>query len=296
MAASPVAASPADVKLVEKPAGGPPMSPTAGEFDELMAKFSSVKEALAVLNRSAETIDSLRDQDEQVTDEDKRKAINQQLETVLAETHKHVASSKTKLDDIKKENEELAKKEEYKNGSRLEMRQNLYNATVRKFAAAMEKFNIAHQTFKDRAAARQRRRLKQLDNKLPDQVIERLIEEGNGQKVLEQAFISEDLQNAITEIEERHTRVAALERQIREVFELFKDLAVLVDIQQDSLDVIEKHIHAAKDYAAKGEDHLKQAEKHQETARKRQCCILIIVLVVLGVILGPTLATVLNKS
>ncbi len=81
---------------------------------------------------------------------------------------------------------------------------------------------------------------------------------------------------------------------MREVYELFKDLAVLVDVQQDSLDVIEKHIHAAKDYAEKGADHLKKGEEYQAAARRRQCYLLIIVVVILAVVLGPTLSTVLK--
>jgi len=127
-------------------------------------------------------------------------------------------------------------------------------------------------------------------------VIDRLVEEGRSQEVLEKAFISDDLRDCIADIEQRHEDVLRLERQVREVYELFKDLAVLVDIQQDSLDVIEKHIKSAKDYAARGEEHLKQGEIYQTQARKRQCCILLIVLVVLAVILGPTLGVLLKSS
>jgi len=295
-----MSASPAEIKLLEKgkpvPPPATPASPTAGEFDAVIAKFATIKDAVTALNRAADTIDVLRDEDEQVTDEEKRKVINAQLEKVLIDSQKHASASKLRLDEIKKDNEEFAKIPENQNGAKIEMRQNLYNASVRKFAGAMEKFNTSHQAFKERATARQRRRLKQLEPNLPDETVERLITEGNVQKVMAQVFISDNMQLVISEIEERHHRVQGLEREIREVYELFKNLALLVDIQQDSLDVIGKHITNAKDYAEKGADHLKEAEKHQETARKRQCCILIIVLVVLGVILGPTLVTVLNKS
>jgi len=36
----------------------------------------------------------------------------------------------------------------------------------------------------------------------------------------------------IEEIENRHLEILNLERQVMEVFELFKDLATLVDVQQ----------------------------------------------------------------
>jgi len=204
------------------------------------------------------------------------------------------ASIKKTLDDIKTDNDKFAKDKE--NSARVEMRQNLYNATIRKFANAMQLFNTANAAFKQAMQDRQKRRLKNLDKNLDDKVIDKLVEEGRSQEVLEKAFISDDLRECISDIERRHEDVLRLERQVREVYELFKDLAVLVDIQQDSLDVIEKHIKSAKDYAARGEQHLKEGEIYQQKARQRQCCILIIILCVLGVILGPTLATQLNKS
>jgi len=49
-----------------------------------------------------------------------------------------------------------------------------------------------------------------------------------------------------------------------EVYELFRDLATLVDIQQESLDVIENRIVHAQEYAAKGEVELRKAEKESK--------------------------------
>ena len=51
--------------------------------------------------------------------------------------------------------------------------------------------------------------------------------------------------------------------QVMEVYELFRDLATLVDIQQESLDVIENRIVHAQEYASKGEEELRKAETHQ---------------------------------
>lgn len=57
-----------------------------------------------------------------------------------------------------------------------------------------------------------------------------------------------------------------------EIFELFKDLATLVDLQQESLDVIENRILKAKNYTEKAEVELNEAEDYQKKARAvRQC-------------------------
>jgi len=83
---------------------------------------------------------------------------------------------------------------------------------------------------------------------------------------------------------------------VLEVYELFKDLATLVDIQQESLDVIENRIILAKNYTETAEVELQHAENYQKKARARKCCIMILVLGVLVVILAPILATQLGSS
>lgn len=68
-------------------------------------------------------------------------------------------------------------------------------------------------------------------------------------------------------IEERHLDIMKLERQVLEIYELFRDLATLVDLQQESLDVIENRIMNAKDYTEKAEVELHEAEDYQKKAR-----------------------------
>jgi hypothetical protein len=52
-----------------------------------------------------------------------------------------------------------------------------------------------------------------------------------------------------------------------EIYELFRDLATLVDLQQESLDVIENRIIKAKNYTEKAEVELNEAEEYQKKAR-----------------------------
>ncbi len=62
-----------------------------------------------------------------------------------------------------------------------------------------------------------------------------------------------------------------LEQQVLEVYELFRDLATLVDLQQESLDVIEHRINKAKDHTEKAEVELNEAEDYQKKARNVTC-------------------------
>lgn len=140
-----------------------------------------------------------------------------------------------------------------------------------------------------------RRRLR-ITCDMSEEQIDRIVESGKAEEVLKEAFISADLLDTVAEIEERHQDILALEQQIHEVFELFKDLATLVDQQQESLDVIENRVRNAKHHAEKGELEIIKAEKYQSKARKRKCCLVIILIIVLAVILGPVLGSTLGSS
>jgi hypothetical protein len=49
-----------------------------------------------------------------------------------------------------------------------------------------------------------------------------------------------------------HSQILKLEQSVNEIFELFKDLSQLVDLQQESLDVIQHKVQSSKRHAQKG--------------------------------------------
>lgn len=97
--------------------------------------------------------------------------------------------------------------------------------------------------------------------------------------------VSMHLEDTVHALEQRHAEIQKLNRDVLELFELFKDLSVLVDLQQESLDVIDNHIAHARDHVDRGEVELDSAADYQKKARKRRCCLLFIVLIVLGVLM-----------
>jgi t-SNARE complex subunit (syntaxin) len=97
------------------------------------------------------------------------------------------------------------------------------------------------------------------------------------------------LQNAVRDLEERHRDIKNLEKSILQVHQMIIELSKLVQLQGEMIDNIEVNIQKAKDYVIKGEKHIVKAKKNMESARKKRCCILLIIIGVLVVILLPIL-------
>jgi len=256
--------------------------------------YDPIKQSLDLIKLNVSKVEKLKDKDRKITNEKERKDLMNQMEKIMGETNANGAKIKKQLEVINAENEKY--KKDHKDSARMQMRTNLYQTHVRRFHQCMNEFNSVSQEFKQSLQDRTRRQLKIVDKNISDDDVEKILESGKANDVIKQAYISEELEDVVRDIEDRHQDILKLERQVQEVFELFRDLAALVDLQQDSLDVIEARVASAKDYTEKAEVELKQAEVYQASARKKQCCIIMIIVAILVVILAPTLATLLPKS
>lgn len=57
---------------------------------------------------------------------------------------------------------------------------------------------------------------------MSEEDVQKIVDSGQANDVIKKALISENLQNVVADIEERHAEILHLERQVLEVFELFK--------------------------------------------------------------------------
>ncbi len=73
---------------------------------------------------------------------------------------------------------------------------------------------------------------------------------------------------------------------------MFVDFATLTERQGELLDQIEHQVKDAADYIDQGNTELVEAIEIQKSIRKKQCCIALIVLIIIGIIVGLVAAKV----
>ncbi|XP_041133802.1 syntaxin-2-like [Polyodon spathula] len=89
---------------------------------------------------------------------------------------------------------------------------------------------------------------------------------------------------ALNEIESRHKDIIKLESSIKELHEMFVDMAMLVESQGETINNIEKHVTNSVDYIEHAKEETKKALKYQSKARRKSFIIAIVVVILLGVI------------
>jgi len=260
------------------------------EISKAKAAYVSIQEIVQKLKGNTTKIKALKEREKKSVNENDRKAIMNQVNDLLSESNQLGASAKGQFDSIKSENASATSR----SGTTAQIHANLYNQNVKKFQEVMKDFNEASEEYKKCLQERTRRELKHVGIK--DEEVERVIESGNANEVLAQAITSENLDDLVLDIQNRHSDILKLEHQVLEVQELFLDLANLVNIQGETIDNIQENITHAVKSTEDAASHVKDAEHYQTKARKQQCLIAIIVIIILIVILAPVLGTTLKSS
>lgn len=85
-------------------------------------------------------------------------------------------------------------------------------------------------------------------------------------------------------VADKYQDVLTLEASVAELHQMFVDFALLTEQQGELLDQIEFQVKAAGDYIDEANTQLVESIQYQKSIRKRQLCIVMILMVVIGVV------------
>lgn len=158
---------------------------------------------------------------------------------------------------------------------------------IQKLQKIMIEYNNTVNDFKTLIKSTQYRQLRLLNPELTENDMDTLVLDRNFYKKL---LISDNLTSIINDIEKRNSEILKIERDILELFSIFKDLGILVDEQQERLNSIEYKVMKSRDYTEKGEYEIQEAHKLQQTVRNRKlCCCFVLSIIIFIVIIIPVL-------
>nr|XP_014332315.1 PREDICTED: syntaxin-2 [Bos mutus] len=218
--------------------------------------------------------------------------IKEELEDLNKEIKKTANKIRTKLKSI----EQSFDQDEGGNRTSVELRirRTQHSVLSRKFVEVMTEYNEAQTLFRERSKGRIQRQLEITGKTTTDDELEEMLESGNP-SIFTSDIISDSqiTRQALNEIESRHKDIMKLETSIRELHEMFMDMAMFVETQGEMINNIEKNVMNAADYVEHAKEETKKAIKYQSKARRKMMFIIIcvvILLVILGIILATTLS------
>uniref|UniRef100_A0A3B4GLB3 Syntaxin-3-like n=1 Tax=Pundamilia nyererei TaxID=303518 RepID=A0A3B4GLB3_9CICH len=154
----------------------------------------------------------------------------------------------------------------------------------RKFVEVMTKYNEAQVDFRERSKGRIQRQLEITGKATTDEELEEMLEGGNASVFTAGIIDSGISKQALNEIEARHKDIVRLESSIKELHDMFVDIAMLVESQGDMVENIEQNISKSVDHIVAAKEQTKKAVRYQTKARKKLVIIIVIVVILVIIV------------
>lgn len=246
--------------------------------------FEQVEEIRGMIDKISANVEDVKKKHSMILsapqNDDKMK---EELEELMSDIKKTANKVRGKLKVI----EQNIEQEEHSNKSSADLRiRKTQHATLsRKFVEVMNDYNSCQIDYRERCKGRIQRQLEITGRTTTNEELEDMLESGNP-AIFTQGIIMETQQakQTLADIEARHNDIIKLETSIRELHDMFMDMAMLVEQQGEMIDRIEYNVEQAVDFIETAKMDTKKAVKYQSKARRKLIMIIICVVVLLGII------------
>ncbi|XP_044754595.1 syntaxin-1A-like isoform X2 [Coccinella septempunctata] len=251
-----------------------------GFMDAFFAEVEEIRDMIDKIQANVEEVKKKHSSILSAPQSDEK--TKQEQEDLMADIKKTANKVRLKLKTIEQSIEQ--EEQNNKSSADLRIRKTQHSTLSRKFVEVMTEYNRTQTDYRERCKARIQRQLEITGRQTTNEELEEMLEQGNP-AVFTQGIIMETQQakQTLADIEARHADIIKLENSIRELHDMFMDMAMLVENQGELVDRIEYHVSQAENHVTTGRTELKVAHEYQTKARKKK--ILLIICLVIAIII-----------
>ncbi|XP_014877796.1 syntaxin-3-like [Poecilia latipinna] len=241
------------------------------QIEDIRTSIDKVDESVTEIKKLYSSILSAPTPDQKTQDD---------VETLTNEIKKSANNARNKLKSIERQ---LESNTDERASADLRIRKSQHAILAKKFVEVMTKYNEAQVDFRDKSKGRIARQLEITGKKTTDEELEEMLEGGNSAVFSAGITESKINQQALNEIEARHKDIMRLESSIKELHDMFVDIAMLVENQGGMIDRIESNMDQSVGFVERAVADTKKAAKYQQEARRKQmmifCCCVILAII-----------------
>ncbi|XP_030448798.1 syntaxin-121-like [Syzygium oleosum] len=263
-------------------------------LDKFFEDAESIKDELKELEALHQRLQSSHEQSKTLHNARAVKDLRSRMDSDVAAALKKAKVVKVRLEALERANAANRNLPGCGPGSSSDRtRTSVVNGLRKKLKDSMEGFSKLREKISSEYKETVKRRYFTVTGENPDErTVDLLISTGESETFLQKAIQEQGrgrVLDTIQEIQERHDAVKDMERNLKELHQVFLDMAVLVQSQGDQLDDIESQVARANSLVHQGAGHLQEARWYQKNSRKWTCfgitlVLLIILLIVLFIV------------
>ncbi|KAI6673969.1 hypothetical protein NL676_001875 [Syzygium grande] len=292
-----------DVEMAATGAGAGAAPAAAGgvNLDKFFEDVESIKEELKELESIHRRLQSSHEQSKTLHNARAVKDLRSRMDADVTAALKKAKLVKVRLEALDRSNAANRSQPGCGPGSSSDRtRTSVVNGLRKKLRDSMEGFNALRQQISSEYRETVQRRYFTVTGENPDErTLDLLISTGESETFLQKAIQEQGrgrVLDTIQEIQERHDAVKDMEKNLKELHQVFLDMAVLVQSQGEQLDDIESQVARANSFVQGGTERLQTARKYQKNTRKWTCYAIILLLVIVLFVVLFTVRPWDNKS
>lgn len=258
-------------------------------LDKFFEDVEAIKEELKGLELLHDQLQSSNEESKTLHNAKSIKTLRTKMDNDVALSLKKAKFIKNRLESLDRSNASNRNLPGCGPGSSTDRtRTSVVNGLRKQLQSSMKSFNELRQKMAAEHRETVQRRYYTVTGENADEAtVDNLISTGQSETFLQKAIQEQgrgQVMETVLEIQERHDAVTVIERNLKELHQVFMDMAVLVEHQGGQLDNIEDHVNRANSYVTRGTAQLNEARKKQKNTRKWTCFGILLLLIIIAII------------
>ncbi|URD85556.1 syntaxin [Musa troglodytarum] len=242
-------------------------------FEGFFTQVQDIEKQIEKLSKLLQNLQDANEESKTVIKAAAMKEIKRRMENDIDEVLQVARSTKTKLEELDRDNLANRQKPGCGKGSSTDRSRTATTVALKKkLKEKMSQFQTLRETIqKEYREVIERRVFTVTGTHANEETIDRLIETGNGDQIFAKAIQEQgrgQVLDTLAEIQERHDAVRDIEKKLLELQQIFLDMAVLIEAQGEMLDNIEDQVNRAGVFVSSGVNALSKAKILQKNSRK----------------------------
>ncbi|KAG5636807.1 hypothetical protein H0H81_006795 [Sphagnurus paluster] len=248
------------------------------------AEISSLQDTLRTFNDNVARIGDLHSRSLNNMDDSAAQRNASQLDELVEDTSALSATLKRRIKDLERQAGP---------GRDGQIRKQQTALVKSKFVEAIQNYQTVEQQYRTKYKQRMERQFKIVKPDATPEEVRAVVNDEQGGQIFSQALLSSnrygESKAAYREVQERHEDIKRIEKTLGELAQLFNDMSVLVEQQDETINTIEAQANTVAQDTEAGLGYTEKAVVSARAARKKRwiCFIIIlIVLIIVGVVVG----------
>jgi len=265
-----------------------------GDMSAFYAEISSIQDSLRTFNDNVTQIGNLHSRSLNNMDDAAAQRNAAQLDELVEDTSALSATLKRRIQTLERQGG---------SGRDGQIRKQQTALVKSKFVEAIQNYQTVEQQYRTRYKQRMERQFKIVKPDASPEEVKAVVNDDSGGQIFSQALMNSnrygESRAAYREVQERHEDIKRIEKTLGELAQLFNDMSVLVEQQDETIDTIQTAAAGVEKDTETGLGYTDKALQSAIAARKKRwICffIILIVLAIVGIVVGVYVAMHVNKK